>query len=90
VVVAVLTEDGITLRQLRCFVAAVETGSLTAAAAQLGVAQTSLSAQVTKLERLVGGALVERGRFGVRGTAAGEVLLPSASGERQPGRGVSR
>ena len=44
----------LSLHQLRCFLAAYETGSLTAAAEQLGYAQPSVSEQIKSLERSVG------------------------------------
>ena len=66
------------LQQLACFVAVVDEGHFTRAAARLHVAQPSLSAQVRSLEREVGGPLLHRRRGDVRPTEAGERLLPYA------------
>ncbi len=67
-----------TLQQLRYLVAVVDTGSFTAAARKLHVAQPSLSQQVRALEAELGGDLVERLPRGVRLTSAGTALLPKA------------
>ncbi len=67
-----------TLQQLRYLVAVVDTGSFTAAARTLHVAQPSLSQQVRALEAELGGDLVERLPRGVRLTSAGTALLPKA------------
>jgi DNA-binding transcriptional LysR family regulator len=66
------------LRQLAYFVAIVDEGSFTRAAARLLVAQPSLSQQIKALESELGGALLERLPKGVRLTAAGRMLLPEA------------
>lgn len=66
------------LRQLRYFVAVVEAGSLTRAAAQLNVAQSALSLHVRQMEERLGTGLLTRERTGVRPTAAGERLLDHA------------
>jgi LysR family transcriptional regulator, nitrogen assimilation regulatory protein len=63
------------LRQLRYFVAIAEAGSLSAAAAGLGVAQSALSRHLQGLEHAIGARLLERGRRGVAPTAAGSLLL---------------
>ncbi len=60
-----------TLQQLRYLVAVVETGSFTAAARALHVAQPSLSQQIRALEAELGGALLDRLPRAVRLTAAG-------------------
>ena len=44
----------LSLHQLRCFLAAYELGSLTAAAEELGYAQPSVSEQIRSLERSPG------------------------------------
>jgi DNA-binding transcriptional LysR family regulator len=62
------------LRQLRYFAAICEEGSLTRAGARLHLAQQSLSQTVAALEAELGVALLDRGAFGVRMTAAGRVL----------------
>jgi len=66
------------LRQLRYLLAIVDEGSFTRAAAQLLVAQPSLSQQIKSLEHELGGPLLERLPTGVRPTAAGKAFLPEA------------
>jgi DNA-binding transcriptional LysR family regulator len=66
------------LHQLEYFVAVVEEGGFTRAAARLRVAQPGVSAQVRKLERELGLALLDRTTRSVRITAAGEAVLPYA------------
>lgn len=68
----------LSLHQLRCFLAAYEHGSFTAAAAELGVAQPSLSEQIRLLERTVGASLFGRAGRGVLPTEAGHALRPHA------------
>lgn len=68
----------LSLHQLRCFTAAYEHRSFTAAATELGYAQPSLSEQIRLLERAVGAALFTRAGRGVVPTEAGEALLPHA------------
>jgi DNA-binding transcriptional LysR family regulator len=66
------------LRALECFVAAVDAGSMSDAAARLYVSQSALSQQVSALEREVGTPLLERLPRGVRPTAAGRAMLADA------------
>jgi LysR family nitrogen assimilation transcriptional regulator len=66
------------LRQLRYFVAVAETGSFSAAAAVLRIAQSALSRQVQALEEACRGPLMERGARGVVLTEAGALLLTRA------------
>lgn len=66
------------LRQLRCFVAVAEEGSFTRAAARLRLAQPGVSAQVRRLERELGGLLLDRAGRGVRLTQIGAAVLPYA------------
>jgi DNA-binding transcriptional LysR family regulator len=68
----------LSLHQLRCFTAAYELQSFTAAAHELGYAQPSLSEQIRLLERSVGTALFTRAGRGVVPTEAAHVLLPHA------------
>src|SRR5580704_8328215 len=68
----------VSLRQLEYFVAVVDTGSFTQAAADLHVSQPGLSSQILSLERQVGGPLLERLSRGVRLTPAGRIALPHA------------
>ena len=66
------------LHQLRSFVAVVEEGSITRAAARLHIAQQSLSQQMRTLETQLGAPLLARSSRGVTPTAVGEVLLREA------------
>src|ERR1700744_1928784 len=66
------------LRQLRYFVAVAETGSFSAAAASLRIAQSALSRQVQALEEACRGSLMDRGARGVVLTEAGALLLTRA------------
>ena len=68
----------LSLHQLRCFIAAYEHGSLTAAADQLGYAQPSVSEQIRSLERSLGADLFIRVGRGVVPTATAETLRPYA------------
>jgi DNA-binding transcriptional LysR family regulator len=68
----------LSLHQLRCFLSAYEQGSFTAAAADLGYAQPSLSEQIRLLERTVGASLFVRAGRGVVPTDAAEALRPHA------------
>ncbi|MEM8664408.1 MAG: LysR family transcriptional regulator [Pseudomonadota bacterium] len=65
-------------RQLRQFVAIAEEGSLSAAAARIGIAQPSLSQLVKSMEAQLGATLVTRSPRGITLTAAGETLLGHA------------
>lgn len=69
----------LSLQQIRCFLAAAETGSFTAAAETLDVSQPAVAEQVRNLERTLGIELFVRGGRGVRLTTAG-----SAFAERAP------
>jgi DNA-binding transcriptional LysR family regulator len=64
---------------LRTFVAVAEAGSLSAAALELGYAQSSVSQQVRKLERELDQTLLSRTSTGVELTAAGSRLLAEAA-----------
>lgn len=66
------------VQQLRYFVAVAEVRHFTRAASVLGVAQPSLSKQVTALERDLGASLFSRARGNITLTPAGEALLPLA------------
>jgi DNA-binding transcriptional LysR family regulator len=68
------------LRQVAYFVAVAEARSFTAAAAQLLVAQPSLSQQVRALERQVGADLLDRSSRGTTLTPAGRAFLAAARG----------
>lgn len=67
------------LSALKALVAAVEEGSLRAAARRLGVSQPSLTKLVRELERELGAPLLLRTRTGVSPTLQGRVLHARAS-----------
>src|SRR5487761_759236 len=66
------------LRQLRYFLAVVETLHFSRAAAKLGMAQPNLSLQIRKFEEALGCALFERTTRGVVLTSAGTYLARRA------------
>lgn len=68
----------LSLHQLRCFLATYEHGSLTAAAAELGYAQPSVSEQVKALETSLGVQLFRRVGRGVVPTTVADSLRPHA------------
>src|SRR5712691_10747766 len=68
----------ITYHQLRTFVTAVRTGSLTRAARELHLTQPSLSLQLRALTRYLDAPLFERHRGRRRLTPAGEKFRPYA------------
>ena len=68
----------ISIRQLRYFVEIVESGSFSAAAERLFVAQSALSRQIKELENLLQTPLLERTARQPRLTAAGEAFYPRA------------
>jgi len=67
------------LVDLRLFLHVVEAGSITRGAALAHLALPSASARLRGMEELCGVALLERGRRGVRPTAAGEAVARHAS-----------
>ena len=68
----------LTLRQLRGFIAAVEAGSISAAARKLHLTTPAVSLQLRELEDSVGLPLIERSDAGLVTTHAGEALLEMA------------
>jgi DNA-binding transcriptional LysR family regulator len=70
--------NDIELTQLHAFLAAVEEGSMSAAAGRLQVTQSGISRRVSALEHAVGCALVDRATHGVFATSAGEAFRVSA------------
>src|SRR5512145_540202 len=66
------------LRHLKIVCAVAEAGSVTKAAAVLGLAQPAVTAQLRRIERLLGGELFERTRLGVSPTPLGELILARA------------
>ena len=65
-------------RRLRAFLAIVEEGGVTAAASRLHVAQPSLSASLSSVERELGARLFDRVGRGLALTAAGRALVGPA------------
>lgn len=70
--------DGLDLAALRAFCAIAEHGSLTRAAAALGVAQSALSRRIAALERRLEGRLFHRTGRGADLTELGHRLRPRA------------
>ena len=66
------------LSTLRALVAAIDTGSLRAAARQLGVTQPALTKMIRELERELATTLLARSTTGVLATAQGKVLYERA------------
>jgi DNA-binding transcriptional LysR family regulator len=66
------------LRSLRYFIAVVQAGSLSKAAASLYVAQPAVTAQIKKLEGELGAQLLERSHVGVTPTPVGLQLYQDA------------
>jgi DNA-binding transcriptional LysR family regulator len=71
---------GVTVEQLRAFSVVAEHQHVTRAAESLGLTQPAVSHQLKALERVLGLTLFERVGRGVRLTADGRALLPSAAG----------
>jgi DNA-binding transcriptional LysR family regulator len=73
------THDVLNLRQLQCFVQAVDAGTMTAAAERLRMSQSAVSLAVAGLENSLGAQLLIRRRSrGLALTDAGRRLLPQA------------
>jgi DNA-binding transcriptional LysR family regulator len=69
----------LSLQQVRCFCAAVELGSFSAAAEALRVSQPAVAEQVRKLERALGADLFIRAGRGVLPTDAGHAFAEHAA-----------
>jgi len=67
-------KNHVPIELLRTFAAIVETGSFTKAAAALGLTQSAISAQVKRLQLLVGGEIFARSGPGLRLTDLGEMV----------------
>jgi DNA-binding transcriptional LysR family regulator len=72
--------EGVTLDQLRVFLAIAEAGSFRKGAAQVRRAQSAVSYAIANLESQLGVALFDRSAHRPRLTKAGEVLLEDARG----------
>ncbi|AHH96864.1 LysR family transcriptional regulator [Kutzneria viridogrisea] len=66
------------LRHLRAVRAVAEAGSVSRAATLLGVSQPALTAQLKRIERILGGQLFERGPHGTKPTELGNFVLNRA------------
>ncbi len=66
------------LRHLKVVCAVSDAGSVTKAAAILGLAQPALVAQLNRIEKSLGGPLFERDHRGVRSTALGDLVVARA------------
>jgi DNA-binding transcriptional LysR family regulator len=71
--------DLVSMQQVRCFCAALELGSFTAAATALGVSQPAVAEQIRRLEQLLGVDLFMRGGRGVQPTEAGRAFAGHAA-----------
>lgn len=60
--------------------AVVEYGSLTRAAAAMGITQSGVSHTIASLEREIGFSIIKRGHTGVRLTPEGEIIIPAVRG----------
>ena len=69
----------VSLQQIRCFCAAIELGSFSAAADALRVSQPAVAEQVRKLEGILGTDLFVRGARGVLPTEAGQAFAVHAT-----------
>src|SRR5919206_2545343 len=67
-----------TLRQMRTYLAVLETGSVSAAARALGLTQPAASQQMHELERQLGVRLLDRAAGRAVPTAAGQALIAPA------------
>jgi DNA-binding transcriptional LysR family regulator len=70
--------DPLSSTDLAAFVHAMETSSVHGAADALGLTASAVSKRLRSLEQRTGAVLFERGRFGLRSTAAARVLYPEA------------
>ncbi|MEU5696546.1 LysR family transcriptional regulator [Actinosynnema sp. NPDC020468] len=66
------------LRHLRVVCAIADAGSLSKASSLLGLAQPALTAQLHRIESLLGGKLFDRDHKGARPTVLGELVLERA------------
>ena len=74
-----MSNHDISMRQLRYFVAAAETGQFSQAASKVHVSQSAITTAVMQLEERLGVKLFERMPYGVSLTAEGNKFLQHAS-----------
>ena len=77
-------------KKLEALLLAVEHGSLTAAAEEMGYTQSGLTNMMNSLESELGLELLIRSKSGVRLTAAGEMLLPYMRSLRDESRALEQ
>ncbi|MBR4549757.1 MAG: LysR family transcriptional regulator [Oscillospiraceae bacterium] len=77
-------------KKLEALLLAVERGSLTAAAEEMGYTQSGLTNMMNSLEGELGLELLIRSKSGVRLTAAGEALLPYMQSLRAESRALEQ
>lgn len=70
---------GLTLEQIETYIAVVETGSLTRAAARLGVGKTAVTKTIQRLEAKMGASLIVRTTRRIRVTEPGQVFFEGCS-----------
>ena len=68
------------IRHCRYFLAVLEAGNITKAAARLGMSQPSLSQHIAYVEKRLDAKLFDRTKNGIKLTPAGEIFLPHARG----------
>lgn len=73
-----MSADALSLRQLRYFVAAVDSGSISQAAIFLSIAQPAVGQQIAEMEAMLGAPLLARTARGVRPTEVGERIYAQA------------
>ena len=66
------------VRHLRVILTVADSGSVSSAAAMLGVSQPALSAQLSRIENAFGGPLFARTRVGIEPTAVGDLVIHRA------------
>lgn len=76
---SIVIVDGLDLASVRLFLAVVELGSVSKAAARHRITQPSATARLQKLERQLGVELLDRGPTGSQATTGGVRLAPACS-----------
>ncbi|MEL6281674.1 MAG: LysR substrate-binding domain-containing protein [Pseudomonadota bacterium] len=68
----------LTMHQMRCFCAMVEAGSISRAAARVGISQSAMSRTLAQIETVLGARLFERSHHGLYVTAPGSLLYETS------------